>query len=115
MQLFLKSSARALTQIDLELQRDELQIEANKAQVQMQAEFKLRAEQRRQEILTWNSSRKGSRISYKSRLSSRKFYSGAGLDVAAIFGRSKVENKLQPLILGRLMWVSGPLWSVAHA
>ena len=40
-----RSSASALTQIDLELQREELQIEAKKAQAQMQAkqaEFELR-------------------------------------------------------------------------
>ena len=100
-----RSSAGALTQIDLELQREELQIEAKKAQAQMQvqqmqAEFelrdaKLRAEQRRQEILARSNFREGSRISYKSRLSSRKSYSGTGPDVAAIFGRSKkVDNQV---------------------
>ena len=72
-------------------------------QVQMhvqlkQAEFelryaKLRAEQRRQEILARSSFREGSQISYKSRLFSRKSYSGSGPDVAAIFGRcKKVDN-----------------------
>ena len=55
-----RSSANALIQIDLELQREELHIEAKKAQMQAQmqakqTEFelrdaKLRAEQRRQEI-----------------------------------------------------------------
>ena len=111
-----RSSASALTQIDLELQREELQIEAKKAQAQMQAQMqaqqmqaqmqakqaefelryaKLRAEQRRQEILARSNFREGSRISYKSRLSSRKSYSGTGPDVAASFGRSKkVDNQV---------------------
>ena len=55
-----RSSASALTQIDLELHREELQIETKKAQVQMQAQMqakqaefelrdaKLRSKQRRQ-------------------------------------------------------------------
>ena len=104
-----RSSANALTQIDLELQREELQVEAKKAQAQMQAQMqaqqmqaefelrnaKLRAEQRRQEILATSNFREGSRISHKSRLSSRKFYSGTGPDVATIFGRSKkVDNQV---------------------
>ena len=60
-----RSSASVLTQIDLELQREELQIEVKKAQIQAQmqakqAKFKprnakLRAEQRRQEILARSS------------------------------------------------------------
>ena len=81
------SSASALTQIDLELHREELQIEAKKAQVQMQPQMlakqtefelrdgKLRLKQRRQGILARNSFRQGSRISYKSRLSRRNSYS----------------------------------------
>ena len=95
-----RSSVNALIQIDLELQREELQIEAKKTQAQMQAEFelrdaKLRAEQRRQEILVMSNFREGSRISYKSRFSSRKFYSGTGPDVATILGRSKkVDNQV---------------------
>ena len=61
---------------------------------QIQAEFELRdakpsAEQHRQEILTRSSFREGSRISYKSRLSSWKSYSGTRQDVAAIFAHSK--------------------------
>ena len=97
-----RSSASALTQIDLELQREELRIEAKKAQIQAQmqakqAEFKLRdaklrAEQRKQEILAKSSFREGSRISYKSRLSSRKSYSGTGPDLAAILRSSKREG-----------------------
>ena len=82
-----RCSASALIQIDLELQREKLQIEAEKAQAQMQAQMqakqtefelrdvKLRAEQRKQEILARNSFRQGSRISYKCRLSRRKSYS----------------------------------------
>ena len=99
-----RSSANALIQIDLELQREELQIEAKKSQAQMQAQMqaefeprdaKLRAEQCRQEILATSSFREGSRISHKSRLSSRKSYSGTGPDVAAIFGRNKkVDNQV---------------------
>ena len=53
----------------------------------------LRAEQRRQEILAGSSFREGSRISYKSKLSSRKSYSCAGPDVATIFGRSRKVDK----------------------
>ena len=104
-----RSSANALIQIDLELQREELQIEAKKAQARMQAQMqvqiqakqaefelrdaKLRAEQRRQEILATSSFREGSRISHKSKLSSWKSYSGTGPDVAAIFGCSKKVDK----------------------
>ena len=97
------SSASALTKIDLELQREELQIEAKKAQAKMQAkqaeyelrDAKLRAEQSRQEILARSSFREGSRINYKGRFSGRKSYSDTGPDVAAIFGRSKkVDNKV---------------------
>ena len=98
-----------MTQVDLELQREKLQIEAKKAQAQMQAqmqaqqmqvEFELRdakprAEQRRQEILATSRFREGSRISYKSRLSSWKSYLGTRPDVAAIFARSrKMDNQV---------------------
>ena len=63
-------------------------------QAQMQAEFelrdaKLKAKQRRQEILARSCFREGSQISYKSRLFSKKSYSGTGPHVATIFKRSK--------------------------
>ena len=70
-----RSSASVLTQIELELQREELQIEAKKAQaLQMQAkqaEFelrdaKIRTEQHRREILSRSSFRESSWISCKS-------------------------------------------------
>ena len=78
-----RSSASVLTQIDLELQREELQIEAKKAQAQMQAQMqalqmqakqaefelrdaKIRTEQRRHEILARSSFKESSRITYKS-------------------------------------------------
>ena len=119
-----RSSANALIQIDLELQREELQIEAKKAQMQaqqMQAEFelrdaKLRAEQRRQEILATSSFREGSRISHKSRLSSRKFYSGTGPDVATIFGRSKkVDNQVVAPRTGETDVGLGAAGDVSHS
>ena len=83
-----------LIQIDLKLHREGFKIEAKKTQMQAkEAKFELKAEQRRQEILARSSFGEGSRISYKSRLSSRKSYSGTGPDVAAIFGRTKkVDN-----------------------
>ena len=68
------------------------QMQAKQVEFQLR-DAKLRMEQRRQEILARSSFRKGSQISYKSRLSSRKFYSGTGPAVATIFGRSKkVDN-----------------------
>ena len=65
---------------------------------------KLKAEQRKQEILAGSSFRGGSWISYKSRLSSRKSYSGTGPDVAAIFEDSKKEdNQVEACQTGGLM------------
>ena len=65
-----------------------------------QAEFelryaKLRAEQRRQEILATSSFKEDSWISYKSRFSSKNSFSDTGPYVAAIFGRNKkVDNQV---------------------
>ena len=82
-----ESSSRALFQVDLELQREELQIDAKyqatQDKIRLQAEqrrreielrdAKLRAEQRRQKVLSSRSSREGSLVSRKSRV-----YSGMG-------------------------------------
>ena len=99
-----RSSASALTQIDLELQQAELQIEAKNPLAQMQAKMQakqaefelrnaiLRAKHRRQDILARSSFREGSWISCESRLSSRKFYSGTGPDFTTIFVRGKKVN-----------------------